>query len=158
QKQQEGTNRRMARLVVLSDFTSNRGPDPLEVARQLKGRGVPIITVGLGTENAGTAHKDVALRDIVNSPTVFMKNQLEVRATLVAHGFANRTLGVELFVEGQSDPVAKTQVKVPDGVDTIPVTGIKFVPTSAGDKRLTLKVAPQEGELVVSNNEISTFV
>jgi hypothetical protein len=158
QKQQDGTDRRMARLVVLSDFTSNKGPDPLEIARQLKGRGVPIITVGLGTENAGTTHKDVALRDIVNSPTVFVKNQLEVRATMVARGFANRSLGVELFVEGQADPVAKTQVKVPDGVDTIPVTGLKFIPQTAGEKRLTLKVAPQEGELVVSNNEISTFV
>jgi len=158
QKVQEGTSRRMAQLVILSDFTSNKGPDPLEVARQLKGRGVPVVTVGLGTENAGAANRDIALRDIVSSPTVFVKNQLEVRVTMVARGFANQTIPVELYVDGQAEPVAKTQVKVPDGVDVIPVTGLKYIPQTPGEKRLTIKAAHQDGELVVTNNDISTFV
>ena len=38
-----------------------------------------------------------------------MKNQLEVRGTLVARGFANQELDVELYVEGQATPVAKTR-------------------------------------------------
>jgi len=158
QKRQESSNRRLARLVILSDFASNKGPDPMEAARQLNGRGVPIVTVGLGTENAGAVHKDIRLRDIVTSPTVFVKNQLEVRGTLVAHGFANQSIVVELYVEGQADPVAKTQVKVPEGVDSIPVTGLKYIPQTPGEKLITIKAAQQDGELVVTNNQISTFV
>ena len=69
------TSRRIARLVILSDFASNNGADPLEVARQLKGQGVPVVTVGLGTENAGAAHKDIALRDIVTGPTGLREKQ-----------------------------------------------------------------------------------
>jgi uncharacterized membrane protein len=156
-KRQENSSRRMARLVIVSDFTSNKGNDPLEVARQLKGQGVPIVAVGLGTENAGAVHKDVAIRDLSASETVFVKNELQVHGNLVARGFANQTLGVELYVEDQPVAVAKSRVKVPEGSDVVPVA-LKFIPQTAGEKQITLKVAPQEGELVVSNNEISSFV
>jgi uncharacterized membrane protein len=158
QKRQEGTGKRIARMVILSDFASNHGINPLEAARRLKGQGVPVITVGLGTENAGAAPRDVALRDVVTSPTVFVKNQVEVRGNLLARGFNNQRLDVELYVEGQEAPVAKTQIKVPESADVVPITGVKFIPQTAGDKLLTLKVAKQEGELLVTNNEISTFV
>jgi len=158
QKRLQSSSRRIAKMVIFSDFTSNNGADPLETARRLKEQGVSIVTVPLGTENAGAAHKDIALRDFVTSRSGFVKNSLEVKGTLVVRGFANQELPVELYVEGQDTPVAKTRVKVPDGVDTIPVTGLKFTPQTPGEKRVTLKVPHQDGELVVSNNEMSTFV
>ncbi len=157
QKRQENTSRRMARLLIISDFTANAGTDPLEVARQLKGQGVPIVTVGVGTENAGAVHKDIAVRDLVTSATVFVKNELPVKGRIVARGFANQSLGVALYVEGHAEPVAKAQVKIPDGVDTVPFE-LKYTPQAAGEQQFTVKVAPQEGELVVTNNEMSTFV
>ncbi len=73
--------------MILSDFANNNGSDPLEAARRLKGQGVPVVTVGLGTENAGAVHRDIKLRDIVAGPTVFVKNQLEVRGNIVARGY-----------------------------------------------------------------------
>jgi uncharacterized membrane protein len=158
QKRQEGTTRRTARMIILSDFSSNSGLNPLVAARRLKSQGVPVVTIGLGTENAGAGSRDIALRDIVTSPTVFVKNQMEVRGTLLARGFANQTLEVELHVEDHVGPVAKTKVKVPDTADVIPITGLKYVPGDAGEKQITLKVARQEGELVPTNNQISTFV
>ncbi len=130
----------------------------LVAARQLKMQGVPVVTVGLGTENAGAASRDIKFRDIVTNPFVFVKNQLDVRGTLVVRGFAGQTLDVELFAEGQSAAVAHTKVKVPETGDVIPITGVKYIPQTPGEKRITLKVAQHEGELVLSNNEISTFV
>jgi len=158
QKRQQGISKRIARMVILSDFASNNGVNPLVAARQLKGQGVPVVTVGLGTENAGAASRDIKFRDIVTSPVVFVKNQMDVRGTLLARGFAGQTLDVELFVEGQSSSVARTKVKVPETGDVIPITGVKFIPQTPGEKRITLKVAQHDGELVLSNNEISTFV
>jgi uncharacterized membrane protein len=157
-KRQENESRRISRLVILSDFTSNNGTDPLDVAQRLKSQHVPIIAVGLGTESAGTVHKDIALRDIITSPTVFVKNRLDVRGSMVVRGFANQQLPIALYVEGQTEPVAKTTVKIPEGVDVIPITGLAYNPQTPGEKRITIKAAPQEGELVVSNNEISSFV
>jgi uncharacterized membrane protein len=158
QKRQETTGRRTARMVIFSDFGSNHGINPLEVARRLKQQGVPVVTVGVGTENAGAAPRDVSLREVITNPTVFVKNQVEVRGNMMARGFANQKLDVELYVEGQDTPVAKSQVKVPESSEIVPITGLKFIPQTPGDKLLTLKVAKQDGELLVSNNEISTFV
>ncbi len=158
QKKTESTSRRLARLVILSDFANNHGSDPLEAARRLKGQGVPVVTVGLGTENAGAVHRDIKLRDIAAGPTVFVKNNLQVRGNIVAKGYSGQTLLVELSVEGRATPVAKTSVKVPDGTDVIPITGLTYTPETHGEKLVTLKVAKQDGELVVTNNEISTFV
>ena len=145
-------------MIIVSDFASNNGINPLVAARQFKINEVPVVTVALGTENAGAGSRDIRIRDIAASPTVFVKNKLEVRGTLQARGFANQTLDVELFVEGKSTAVAKTRVKVPDSGDIIPITGLEFIPQTPGEKKVTLKVAVQDGELVKSNNEISTFV
>ena len=131
QKKTESTSRRLARLVILSDFANNHGSDPLEAARRLKGQGVPVVTVGLGTENAGAVHRDIKLRDIAAGPTVFVKNNLQVRGNIVAKGYSGQTLLVELFVEGRATPVAKTSVKVPDGTDVIPITGLTYTPAYA---------------------------
>ncbi len=159
-KVEQSNSKRIARMVIVSDFTSNSGPDPMEAARQLKGsdQAVKIIAVGLGSESAGPNQRDIALKDIVTSPTVFVKNQVEVRGTIVAHGYASQDLDVELFVEGQALPVAKTTVKVKEGSEIASITGLKFVPQTPGEKLLTLKVALKENEMVKSNNEMSTFV
>ena len=89
---------------------------------------------------------------------MFVKNQVEVRGTVVAHGYTNQDLNVELYVEGQATPVAKTTVKVKEGAESVPITGLKFVPQTPGEKLLTLKVALKDGEMVKTNNEMSTFV
>ena len=35
-----------------------------------------MVTVGLGTENAGAVHRDIKLRDIVAGPTVFREKPI----------------------------------------------------------------------------------
>src|SRR6185312_10222251 len=157
-KRQEQASRRTARIIMLSDFSSNAGVNPMVAARQMKASGIPVVTVGLGTENAGAGSRDVMLRDIVAGPTVFVKNELEVKGTLLARGYSNQTLEVELWVEDMPVPVARAKVKVPDGTGIVPISGIKYTPQTPGEKQITLKVAPQEGELLKSNIEISTSV
>ena len=159
-KAEQVNAKRIARMVIVSDFTSNGGPDPLEAARQVKGsdQAIKIVTVALGTESGGANHRDISLRDIVTSPTIFVKNQVEVRGTVVAHGFTNQDLNVELYVEGQAAPIAKTTVRVPEGADSAQITGVKFVPQTPGEKLIKLRVVPKEGESVASNNEMSTFI
>lgn len=158
ERREAQTGRRIALLVIVSDFASNNGINPLVAARRLRDQQIPAVTVGLGTENAGANARDIAVRDLATAPTVFVKNQLEVRGTLMARGFAGQPIDVELLVEGQAEPVARTSVRVPDGADVAPITGLKYIPQTPGEKKLTLKVAPREGELVTANNEISSFV
>lgn len=157
-RRQEQAGRHTARVVIISDFKSNTGLNPMVAVREMKRSGVPVDTVGLGTENSGAGSRDVKIRDIVAGPTVFVKNNLEVQGTLEARGFANRNLDVELFVEDNPIAVAHTQVKVPDQSNVVPIKGLVYKPQSPGEKLVKLKVTPQEGEMLKSNNEISTFV
>jgi len=157
-KRQSQGGRRMARLVVLSDFASNNGINPLVAARRYRDQQTPVTAVVVGTQAAGADSRDIAVRDIVAGPTVFVKNKLEVRGTLSARGYTGETLDVELFVEDQPTAVARTRVKVPEKADSVPISGLIYVPESPGDKKVTLKVAPREGELVTTNNEVGTFV
>ncbi len=158
EKRQSDSNKRPAWMIVLSDFASNNGVNPLIAARRMRDQQVPVITVGFGSPNAGAGSRDVAVREINAGPTVFVKNKLQVRGSVAARGYAGQQLDVELYVEGQSLPAAKTRIKVPEGADLIPITGLEYIPKTTGDQKVTLKVAPLDGELVVSNNEISTFV
>lgn len=158
EKRMSQAARRIARLVVLSDFSSNNGTNPLVAARQYRDQQAPISTVVFGSQGAGEGSRDVAIREITAGPTVFVKNKLEVRGALSARGFGGKTLDVELFVEDQPTAVARTQVKIPDGADSVPITGLNYIPQTPGDKKVTLKVAELDGELVTSNNQVSTFV
>jgi hypothetical protein len=150
--------KRVAALVVLSDGANNAGIPPLVAARRLKGQDVPVVTVPFGSENAGTASRDIAIRDLIAGPTVFVKNQLQVKGTLVVRGFPNQPLEVKMYVEGQTNPVATKEVRAPEGTEVIPITGLKYIPQVAGEKKITLRVEPRDGELIRTNNEISTYV
>jgi uncharacterized membrane protein len=155
-KRESGT--RVASIFLLSDGNNNSGIAPSIVARQLKSQQVPVVSVAFGSESAGTNSRDLAIRDLVAGPTVFVKNLLQVKGTLVVRGFANQTVDLELVVEGQDEPVATQRIKVPEGVELIPITGLKYIPQTPGEKRITLRVKPKDGELVPSNNSISTFI
>lgn len=157
-KRNENSGRKLTRIVMISDFASNAGVNPRTAARQMKMKGVPVVTIPLGTENAKTGARDISLREIIAGSTVFVKNELEVKGTLVARGFANQTLDVELLVEDDPTPVARAKVKVPDATNIVPISGLKYIPKSPGEKKLTLRVAQQEGEVLPANNQISTFV
>jgi uncharacterized membrane protein len=154
-RRQTGTS--VAAVVLISDGASNGGLPPLSAADQLKGRLIPVTTVGVGDENAGAGSRDVAIRDFTIGPTVFVKNQPEIRGTISARGFANTPIEVEMIVEGEG-PVATIKVTPKSGNDVIPITGLKYLPQSSGEKRVTLKVKQQSGELVSANNEYSTYL
>ena len=148
----------IAAVVLISDGANNSGMPPLIAANQLKGKLVPVITVGVGQEGAGAESKDIAVRDLIVGPTVFVKNQPEIRGTISVRGYPNKAIDVELYVEGEPGVAAKTTIKPTSASEIIPITGLKYLPQTPGEKRVTLKVKPQEGELVRTNNEFTTYL
>ena len=147
---------RVASIVLLADGASNAGLSPLVVAQQLRAQQIPVVTVGVGSADAGKGSRDIAAKDLVAGPTVFVKNRPEIRGTISARGFGGQSIEVELLVD---DLVVDTRsIKVPEGVELIPVNGFKYLPETPGEKRVTLRVKPQPRELVTTNNEISTYL
>ena len=154
----DSTGTRVASIILISDGASNGGTSPLAAAQQLRAQQIPVLTVGVGSADAGKNSSDLAARDLIAGPTVFVKNRPEIRGVLGVRGFGNKSVEVELLVEGDPKPVDTQTIKVPEGADVVPVTALKYVPETPGEKRLTLRVKPQPGELVASNNEVSTYL
>ena len=155
-KDMQGT--RVASIILISDGASNGGIAPLAAAQQLKAQQIPVLTVGVGSVDAGKGSSDLAARDLIAGPTVFVKNCPEIRGIVGTRGFGGKSIEVELAVEGDPRPVDVQTVKVPEGADSVAVTGLKYVPDTPGEKRLTLRVRKEAGELVASNNEVSTYL
>ena len=155
-KELQGT--RVSSIVLISDGMSNGGISPLVAAQQLRAQTIPVVTVGVGTADAGKGSKDLAAKDLIAGPTVFVKNQPEIRGMISARGYAGQTIEVELYVDKEARPIATKAIKVPEGAEVIPITGLKYLPDTPGEKRLTLKVKPKDGELVPTNNEVSTYL
>ena len=149
---------RVATAVLLSDGRSNGGPSPLDVAQRLRRHQIPVVTVGFGSEGGGASARDLSARDLVTASTVYVKNELKVRAVVGVRGFPNEDIDVELYLEGRDDPVATRRVRAKEGEDVLTIDDLSFTPTVPGEKRLTFKVKNKEGELIASNNKIDTYV
>lgn len=150
--------KKVAQIVLISDGASNTGVSPRAAAQQLRALQVPVLTVGVGSADAGKNSSDLAARDLIAGPTVFVKNRPEVRGVIGVRGFGGKSVKVELLVEGDTRPVDTQTIRVPDGAEVMPVTGLKYVPETPGEKRLTLRIENQPGELVDSNNEVHTYL
>ena len=67
---------------------------------------------------------------------------------------------VQLLVEtapGKMEVVATTKVRADASGSKLPIN-LEYVPPTSGEIKVTLKAADQPGELVTTNNELSTFV
>jgi hypothetical protein len=155
----QATATKLLSVVVLSDGASNSGRAPLLAAQRLRARDVPVVAVGYGQETAGDRARDVAIREFVAGPTVFVKNELNASGTIRVRGFPNRSIKVEMLAEGSDVPVATTTVKVPaSGTADLPVRDLKWRPSQPGEVKLTLRTQVLEGELIETNNTYSSFV
>lgn len=149
---------RVASVYMLSDGASNEGAPPLAAAQKLKALRVPVNVVAFGSAAPGDGPPDIAVKDFIAGPTVFVKNQLQVKATVTARGFPGKKLTAQLFEEGRAEPVASAQFDAPENGQPHALNNLAYIPEKPGETRLTLKIVPQEGELTVTNNETGTYI
>ena len=152
------TGQRIASIFVLTDGANNAGLAPQTAADQLKSRSIPVVTLGFGQKTTSTSNRDIAIKDLDAPASVSVKNDMIIAGTLQARGFAKQAVTVDLLVDDNPIPVASKRMVIPDGVDQIPITGLKYTPSTTGEKKITLSARPVDGETVPSNNSVSTFV
>jgi len=156
--------RSLAGVIVLGDGAQHayapRDLPPQTAARRLADAGVPLWSVTFGQQRAGGQGRDAAVVNLAAAETVSLKNMLEVAGRVRLEGFAGREAEVRLLAEagdGRMEQVAVTRIRSDGEVVEEPVR-LEWTPTSVGERKLTLRVEPVEGEVVVANNELSTFV
>ena len=137
----------IAGVLVLTDGASNEGIEPLEVARKMKDRGIPIFPVGIGVPDP----PDVKLEGLVVQEIVFAKDRVPVRFRIASKGFAGRHVDVVVTVNGKE--IARKDVVLTGEPQ---FEEFNFLPEE-GQTALKLEVAatPLPGEVVADNNRLS---
>lgn len=156
--------RQVTGVVVLSDGAQHayapRDLPPQTVARRLADEGVPLWSVTFGQKRGAGQGRDAAIVNLSVAETVYLKNVLEVAGRVRLDGLAGREASVVLLAEHESgsvEEVARTRVQATGDAIEEPVR-LAWTPTALGERKLTLRVEPQEGETIIANNELSTFV
>ncbi|MGW8256549.1 MAG: hypothetical protein ACWGMZ_03590, partial [Thermoguttaceae bacterium] len=160
----EESGKRLLGVILLSDGAQRafapRDAPPQNAAMRLKQLGFRLFTFTFGQSRGLGQAQDVAIKDLLVNPTVFVKNELTVNAQVRIDGYVNREIPVKLLFEtspGKMEVVAQKNVVADAESQTLPVQ-FSFVPQMPGEFKLTLESEPQAGELTTGNNQLSTFV
>lgn len=131
-----------------------------QVSRELARLGYPLFTVPFGAVGDVAQARDVAVENLPDQYTVFVKNELPVRAAVRVRGYVNRPIPVELEVtkpDGESRVVGPVEVTATEDDQRVPVE-LRYIPPVSGRYRLTMRAAEQPGELVTENNQLSAYL
>jgi uncharacterized membrane protein len=136
----------VAGIIAVSDGADNGGGDIAGTLRALQARGIPVYTVGVGSEQF--AH-DVSVDQLDVPRTVLHGSGALVTVTLGMHGVAGDS--TTLTAEADGHIVARVAVRLPADRDLLDVP-IRVPPLAAGLHVVTVRVAGVPGELVTDNN------
>jgi hypothetical protein len=90
----------LAGVIVLTDGANNAGVDPVASVTALGKAGVPVHTLGIGSDRLPT---NVRVADVLVPARVFPGDRFAVTAYLQAQGLAGQTVRVELSEVAASD-------------------------------------------------------
>jgi uncharacterized membrane protein len=154
---------RVLAAMILSDGAQRavapRDVPPHLAAGRFANEEIPLYTFCFGLPG-GTGRADLRIDDLATSSTVFAQTPTEVLGQLLARGYANQPVRLQLLWEndhGEMEVVDTREVDTGLTGEPIPVT-LRYTPTEPGERKVTLRAEPREGELITSNNEASTFV
>jgi uncharacterized membrane protein len=158
------SGKRMLGVLLLSDgaqkaFAPHDLP-PQTAAARFRQVDWKLFTLPFGQSRGLGEARDVAVKDLVANPTVFVKNELSIRGEIRVDGYVNVAIPVRVLFEtapGKMEVVAEQTVKASTDGELLPVT-FSYSPKASGERKLTLEVVEQPGELVTTNNRLSTFV
>ncbi len=160
---EQEAGKRLAGVVLLGDGTQTASQPEVEIydaARELGNRGYPLYTVTYGPAGDAAQSRDVAVENLPEQYTVFVKNELLVRGLVRVRGYVNKEIPVRLQIEdsdGKIKEIGPVPIQADQDNQQVDVN-LTFVPQKPGQYRLTLIAEEQSGELVTKNNRLTAFL
>ncbi|MGQ0642309.1 MAG: glutamine amidotransferase [Gemmatimonadaceae bacterium] len=147
----------VAGVVLVSDGADN-GSDMGERDRlmeqmvALKARGVPVFTVGVGSERF---ERDIEVVSVQAPRWVLRGGNVVVEAVVMHRGYGGQTIPV--VVEDSGRIVARETIALPRDGEAV-TARIRTPASATGARLLTVRVPVQDGELIDRNNARSAVV
>jgi len=154
----------LAGVIVLSDGAQHAYPPrdlpPQTVARRLGEGGIPLWSVLFGQQRSGSQGRDAEVVQLSVAEEVFVKTTVEVAGRVRLTGLGDRDVAVRLLVEGADGSLAEEARTIvrSSGADAEETVRLAWRPEQPGERKVTLVIDPLEGETVLTNNEVSSFV
>ena len=141
----------LSAIVLVSDGASNAGADLSAELRNLRARGLPVYTVGVGSARRPP---DAELVRVSLPRRVLVGSSVEVEAFVRASGYGATKVRVAASEDGRA---VKTEEFSLRGGET-EVVRLELVPTTPGVHRYTFDVQPLADELTLENNRREALV
>ncbi len=141
----------LSAVVLFSDGAENVTADLAAELRNLRARGLPVYTVGVGSTRRGT---DAELARVNLPRRVLVGSSVEVEAFVRASGYGPTKVRIAASEDGRA---VKTEEFSLRGGET-EVVRMELAPATAGTHRYTFDVQPLEGELSIENNRREALV
>ncbi len=145
--QQELQSVPLSGIVLVSDGSDNANGPLSETLLGLRARGIPVYTVGLGSERF---QKDVEVVRVEAPSSVLKGTSLVAGVTLQARGL--RRTPARLLVEDQGRVVHTQELELPAEGEAANVR-VHVTAGEAGARLFRFKVAAIDGEQVAQNNQ-----
>ena len=159
---QRHVGKRMAAVILVSDGAQRalapKAP-PQQAARQLDRRATPLYTIAVGQSRDQTQSRDVAIENLQDEYSVFVKNEFALRVGIRVQGYVNQPIPVWLVVEdesGNSTTVGPAEVVATEDSQIV-MADFSYRPEEAGQYKLRVRAGEQPGEMI-DNNEMSAFL
>lgn len=157
---QRYVGRRMAGVILLSDGAQRAVTtevSPQQAARQLDRRSTPLYTVAMGRDLDQSQARDVAIENLLDEYSVFVKNEFALRVGVRIQGYANQPIPVSLYVEdvsGNRDKVGTRELVATQDSQVV-MADFGYRAEQAGKFRLYVQADPQPGELIENNQAVA---
>lgn len=143
-----------AAMIFLTDGVTTEGETLAEAATYARRRGVPLFTIGLGSEAAA---KDLELSELLVDEVVFVDDVINFEFTLSAPGYSNRSVTVTVKEQDGAEPLASRTVDV--GASGQPQkVRLPYRPTKVGDFTFVIEVERLPEEIRHDNNRLTQSV
>jgi uncharacterized membrane protein len=156
--------KRLLGVILLSDgaqrATAPHDTPPQTAAARMKQLGFPLFTIPFGQSRGLGEARDVAVKDLDVAEQVFVQNLLDITGEVRVDGYVNHEIPVRVLFEtapGKMEVVDQQTIRATSDGQRLPVK-FSYAPPVPGEYKLTLDVPGQPGELVTTNNQLSTFV
>jgi hypothetical protein len=130
-------------VTIVSDGVITEGSTPNYTAQKL---GIPVFTIGIGDS---AKKNDVEIMNVIHNDFIYAETQTTILVTFTNKGYANKRTVISFFEDNQL--LEQKNISLDEsGVNTI---SFDYTPKQSGEKKLTVKINPLEGEATTSNNQ-----
>lgn len=130
--------------LLFSDGNSNSGREPTKVVANLS---TPIVAIDMAV---GGGDFDIGVADINYNPITFVGRPTEVVVKLQWQRGGDRMVTVELLDDRRVVDQKRLQLTSGDGLGEV---ALRLIPEEPGQKMLSTRVVPVEGEGTTDNNQ-----